>query len=445
MRSLPLLLTLLLPLQYPCCCQTRGLPVLRAKPFSFPFVPQKLTEVEGDLSAKKPWPAFLLVGSDTLDEWENCPDAAKEALEWMATAAVGVLDIASVGPLTPVCQAFKALIEAAGGAAEAQEKLRELISWCALIIGVFIQLGKAGGALSDTPVHKCLQDFETTTNRLAKRAKTLAARHRYSACLCYRKDTAQIAGFEVKLRKIWADIGVLATLDAREVQRGFLPPTSEPMADVPIEAPPLPDNHVERSLAEEAVIALTGSGAGSAPHMLLGMGGGGKTVLASSVVRHEDIRKHFRQGIFWIRVGQGGKDQLHALFQGLARAVGAAPTDTPHGIPSDGFNSLAAVVQHLTAIARTGLPRLLVLDDVWEQEVVDTVSPTGLVLLVTTRDETVVTVPGGTRTDVGDMTEEEAVVLLRRASGTVGSAGADVEAAMKQARFVWVGSLSVAV
>ncbi|CAN0466710.1 unnamed protein product, partial [Scytosiphon promiscuus] len=108
--------------------------------------------------------------------------------------------------------------------------------------------------------------------------------------------------------------------------------------------------------------------------MLIGMGGGGKTVLASSVVRHENIQKHFRQGIFWIRVGQGGKDQLHALFQGLAREVGAAPTNTPHGMPSDGFNSVAAVVQHLTAVAKTSsLPRLVVLDDVWEREVVDTV------------------------------------------------------------------------
>lgn len=70
--------------------------------------------------AQKPWPAFLLVGSDALDDWENCPYIAKDALEWMTTSAVGLLDIASVGPLKPVLQAFKALIEAAGGAAKAQ-------------------------------------------------------------------------------------------------------------------------------------------------------------------------------------------------------------------------------------------------------------------------------------------------------------------------------------
>ena len=403
------------------------------------IVPQGLERVNHLLLAKKPWPAFLLVGADALDEWENCPDVAKEALEWMTTSAVGVLDIASVGPLTPICQAFKALIEAAGGAAEAEDNLRELISWCSFIIGVFIKLGKTRDALSDTPANKCLQEFETTSARLAKRAQKLASRPKSLALIFHRKDCAEIASFEIKLRKIWADVGVLATLDVLEAHIDLLPPKLEPLAAVPIGALSLPDSHVERtSMVEEVVAGLEVSGAGSPPHMLLGMGGGGKTVLASSVVRHGAIRKHFRQGIFWIRVGQRGKDQLHALFQGLAREVGAAPTDTPHGIPSDGFHSVDAVIQHLTAAtAVTSLPRLVVLDDVWEREVVDTVLPTGLVFLVTTRDESVVTVPGGTRTHVGDMTEEEAMMLLGRASGNVGSPDADVQREILQVEFVF--------
>lgn len=113
--------------------------------FQCPLVPQRIAEVERLLFAKKPWPAFLLVGYDTVDGWDNCPDVAKDALEWMTTSAVGLLDIASVEPLTPICEAFKALIEAAGGAAEAEEKLRDLISWCSFIIGVLIKLGKTGG------------------------------------------------------------------------------------------------------------------------------------------------------------------------------------------------------------------------------------------------------------------------------------------------------------
>lgn len=86
---------------------------------------QKLAEVERLLLAKKPWPAFLLVESDALGEWENCQDVVKGALEWMATLAVGMIDIASVEPLIPICRAFKALVEAAGGAAESDNKLAE--------------------------------------------------------------------------------------------------------------------------------------------------------------------------------------------------------------------------------------------------------------------------------------------------------------------------------
>lgn len=86
-----------------------------------PLLRQKLSEVEKLLVAKKRWPAFLRVGSAALDEWEDCPDAVEDALEWMATTTGGLLDLASVGPLTPVCQAFRALIEGADGAMEAEE------------------------------------------------------------------------------------------------------------------------------------------------------------------------------------------------------------------------------------------------------------------------------------------------------------------------------------
>ena len=401
-----------------------------------PLLRQRLSEVEKLLVAKKPWPAFLRVGSEALSEWEDCPDAVQDALEWMATTTGGLLDLASVGPLTPVCQAFKALIEAAGGAMEAEENLRALISWCSFLIGVFMKLGTTEGTLSNGPVRKCLQDFGLTASQLAKRAKTSGTRRKWKALLYHRKDTAEIAKFEDKLRKIWTDIGFLAALDVRETQRGLLPPKLKPMATIPSGALSLPEYHVERtSILEKFVSKLTASGAspGSAspPHMLLGMGGAGKTVLASSVIRHENVRKHFRQGIFWVRVGQGGKDQLHALFEGLARQVGTAHTANPHGVPHT-FDSLDAVVQHLTAVARSASPRLVVLDDVWEREVVDTLAPTGLVLLVTTRDGSVVGGLGGARADVGDMTEDVALNLLVRASGTVGSPGKKARAAMQQ-------------
>ncbi|CAN0558513.1 unnamed protein product, partial [Laminaria digitata] len=124
----------------------------------------------------------------------------------------------------------------------------------------------------------------------------------------------------------------------------------------------------------------------------------------------------FRAGIFWLTVGRGAKRHIGALFQGLAREVGVAPTDTPHGVPPE-LDSLEKTVQYLMAVAGTKT-RLVVLDNVWEREVVDTLRPTGFQLLVTTRNRDDVG-PGGLVTEVGDMSPKEALELLRLTSGAV--------------------------
>lgn len=167
-----------------------------------------------------------------------------------------------------------------------------------------------------------------------------------------------------------------------------------------------------------AVDKITSPAKALAPYTVFGMGGGGKTVLVSAVVRELSVRENFRGGIFLMSVGRGAKNRLLPLLQGLAREMGAAPAHAPHGNPGD-LDSLEHVMQHLTTVASTGTsPRLVVLDDVWEREVVEALLPLGLKLVVTTRDRSVVGVPGGCL-EVGDMTEEEALELLMLASGAV--------------------------
>ncbi|CAB1101788.1 unnamed protein product [Ectocarpus sp. CCAP 1310/34] len=159
------------------------------------------------------------------------------------------------------------------------------------------------------------------------------------------------------------------------------------------------------------------------------MGGGGETVLVSAVVRELSVLEYFRGGIFLMSVGRGAKNRLLPLLQGLAREMGAAPAHAPHGNPGD-LDSLEHVMQHLTTVVSTGTsPRLVVLDDVLEREVVEALLPLGLKLVVTTRDRSVVGVPGGCL-EVGDMTEEEALELLMLASGAVSSRIADLPLAM---------------
>ncbi|CAN0578981.1 unnamed protein product, partial [Ectocarpus sp. 12 AP-2014] len=68
-----------------------------------PTTVERLEHVGKLIAEKRPWPVFLHIGARATEEWEACPTVAQEALTWMATAAVGVLDGASVGPLVPVC------------------------------------------------------------------------------------------------------------------------------------------------------------------------------------------------------------------------------------------------------------------------------------------------------------------------------------------------------
>ncbi|CAB1113195.1 unnamed protein product [Ectocarpus sp. CCAP 1310/34] len=381
-----------------------------------PTTPERLEEVETLLAYKKPWPAFLCAGVDVHGEWDNCPEGARDALEWMASTAVGLLDVASVGPLTPVCQAFTALIEAAQGAMEVVENLRELVTWCAFLVGVLIEHGKQVDNLK--AVNKPLNEFVATTGELAKRANVVAGRSKCMAFLCHKKDAKMMASFDDKLRRFWTDIQGLAVLDIQEIvtrmEERSRPLPLPDMADVPAAALKLPPSHVKRvGLEAEILKSLTATDASGAPYVLLGMGGAGKSLLASSVVRTEEVRKHFRAGAFWLRVGPGGEDQLQALFEGLARLA------IPEAKLPQRFNSLEEIIQHLTVlVAEDKLPRLVVLDDVWERAVVDILRPTGLRLLVTTRLDSVVAVRGG-RTVVGNMATGEARELLKSKSGAI--------------------------
>lgn len=120
------------------------------------------------------------------------------------------------------------------------------------------------------------------------------------------------------------------------------------------------------------------------------------------------------------------------LLQNLARDLGAAPADAPHGVPH-AFDSLEQVKQHLTIVtASSGTShRLVVLDDVWERDVVGVFSALKVKLLVTTRDRSVVGVPGG-RLELGDMSEHEALELLLKASSTMGQPGDAARAQMSK-------------
>eukprot|EP00903_Cladosiphon_okamuranus_P007060 g6863.t1 len=203
---------------------------------------------------------------------------------------------------------------------------------------------------------------------------------------------------------------VFAAVMCHTVSR-LRPPSLSEMAAVPRGAIALTVAHISRaSLLGSAVSYLTNTVVGDAPCVLAGMAGGGKSFLASAVVRDEKVREHFRAGMFWWRVGHDAKDQLLEWLEGLVLRVASTSGVTPPRL-----DSLEDVTRYLKAECANA-QRLVVLDDVWEREIVDALKLTGLQLLVTTRDRSVVTMPGKC-VEVGDMEEDEALEVLRVGCG----------------------------
>ncbi|CAN0536222.1 unnamed protein product, partial [Scytosiphon promiscuus] len=149
-------------------------------------------------------------------------------------------------------------------------------------------------------VMRPLKDFESVTDKLAKRAKRLAARRKCTALLCYWGDGKQIQDFDVKLRSIWNDIQGVTVLALYAEFRQRLPPKTGEMATIPQEARELPPAFVARSELVEAVVQdlVATDRAADKAHVLYGIPGGGKTVAAKSVVHNESVLRSFKDGIF---------------------------------------------------------------------------------------------------------------------------------------------------
>lgn len=117
---------------------------------------------------------------------------------------------------------------------------------------------------------------------------------------------------------------------------------------------------------------------GEARHTgLSGMGGLGKTLLATAIVQDSDVRAFFDYGVIWLTFGQTAPpiDQLRLL----SRAV------TGHRADYDTVGEARADLARLLKTQRI----LIVLDDIWESKQVDAFNnlAPNVRLLITTRRE----------------------------------------------------------
>jgi WD40 repeat protein len=113
---------------------------------------------------------------------------------------------------------------------------------------------------------------------------------------------------------------------------------------------------------------------------LQGMGGIGKSVLASALAHRPEVRRAFPDGVFWITLGQ--KPQLAELQRWLARELGDEALFADERSGKECLRKLLA-----------GRRALLVMDDVWQREDAEAFNVIGAMgrILLTTRDTALVT------------------------------------------------------
>ena len=140
---------------------------------------------------------------------------------------------------------------------------------------------------------------------------------------------------------------------------------------------------------------------------LQGMGGIGKSVLASALAHRPEVRRAFPDGIFWITLGQ--KPQLAEQQRWLARELGDEALFPDERSGKECLRKLLA-----------GRKALLVLDDVWQREDAEAFNVIGAMgrILLTTRDAGLVTALASKETHyrVELPTEAEAETIFEAAA-----------------------------
>lgn len=190
-----------------------------------------------------------------------------------------------------------------------------------------------------------------------------------------------------------------------------------------INVPPLPYNFIPRTQylkevkrtllsLDEGSMAIDGTFRSVG---LQGMGGIGKSILASALARDDDVRSHFFDGIFWLTMGV---DPKTALKQSEMEYIALKQSELAYmldGEPHLFKDSIEGNIYLSNML--TDKTCLIILDDVWRAgDVQALLGDLGLKsrVLITTRDASIITAIEAREYTLGLLSEEESRTLLAK-------------------------------
>lgn len=199
-----------------------------------------------------------------------------------------------------------------------------------------------------------------------------------------------------------------------------------------INVPDLPPHFLPRpediTALKQAVLAATNQPivvTGTAQKVgLQGMGGIGKSVLAAALARDEDVQCAFPDSVLWLTVGQNPLS-LTRLQAQLASMLGDSP---------QAFEDMQQGRAHLSKLFAERVC-FVIIDELWDAEhakAFDALGPRCQVL-ITTRDDTIITALGTVEHRVDVLSEGQARLLLAEWTGrTVASLPPQADEVVRQ-------------
>jgi len=197
----------------------------------------------------------------------------------------------------------------------------------------------------------------------------------------------------------------------RDLLTGENIPLPEIRRQTIVSAPPLPPHFIHRS-EELAFLRRTVIGDDTDQQIALtalrGMGGIGKSVLATALCHDEVIQAAFPDGVIWVTIG---KDPGNITEQ--MKFIGTKLGDSPGHYTSEtaGSDRLRTLLAHKAV--------LLVLDDVWNAEHIQPfrLEAPRCRTLFTTRDDGIALSVGASEVRLGTLNKEQSLELLREWAG----------------------------